>query len=564
MTVDFGTSNGQFTPADVRKHDVLRRRKATPSSTISYPNTPSVVPSATMLSKDISSSYSGHLFPPIGGVSIGCKECSLSGTLVITHGSFTIKTPATQKRGLGSRVKGIVSDATGHIIKGIDHITHDAEQAGDHLLADAARAGDVTINDTGQVVDKAGHIIKDALEIVTFIDHGYIELEANGLGALIDLQVNVSASQQLANFTLHLADIPLTPFTIPGIASIGPSLDPQIIGSIDLTEKVGFSTGFQVTIPDGSNIILDFADITRSNSTGFSEAVVKTLPFEAEAEAISLVFSAAFHPELLLGIELLDVGEIGAGFFLDIPKVTVAVSQTQVGPDGNCIPQSSMQTIDINNITDVVLGSRTLISPTVTFDLGVDIQADVFLLREGKSFTLYTKSFPLETACVEWGSKLNSTSSATSPSAAASAPPTIIWLAQPPNGTNITNSTKPFKYNYNPLPSPSALGASSSYTQPVPLASRLPENTTDILSGGTNSTTYVQGMNGTYNIPPAPPVPEAASQPLNGYSSTTIQSMSLQTATPSASGDTARATLAVLATGEAADIAVPESSGSSV
>jgi hypothetical protein len=98
MKVDFGVTYsspyGQYAISGIRSHDSLRRRlvqrQALPSSTISFPSAPSITPTSSSTVHDISFSNFNPEIVPLGDITIGCKNCSMVGTLEITQGTFTV------------------------------------------------------------------------------------------------------------------------------------------------------------------------------------------------------------------------------------------------------------------------------------------------------------------------------------------------------------------------------------------------------------------------------------------------------------------------------------------
>jgi hypothetical protein len=102
VKVDFGMTDenpsGQYSISGIRSHDSLRlrlgRRQAAASSTIVYPSAPTTTPSSDSSVKNLNLSSTDPSLIPLGAITLGCKNCSLVGTLDITQGTFTVNSAA--------------------------------------------------------------------------------------------------------------------------------------------------------------------------------------------------------------------------------------------------------------------------------------------------------------------------------------------------------------------------------------------------------------------------------------------------------------------------------------
>ena len=102
MKVDFGMTYsspyGQYSISGIRSHDSMHRRlgrrQPFPSSTATFPSAPSTTPTSESTIHDIGFSNFDASIVSYSGVTIGCKNCSLVGTLEITQGTFTVNSSA--------------------------------------------------------------------------------------------------------------------------------------------------------------------------------------------------------------------------------------------------------------------------------------------------------------------------------------------------------------------------------------------------------------------------------------------------------------------------------------
>lgn len=117
-------------------------------------------------------------------------------------------------------------------------------------------------------------------------------------------------------------------------------------------------------------------------------------------QSVALTIYAAFSPQLLLGISLLeDTAKAGAGVFFTLPRVSATVSQvTQV--NSKCEPADNSTGKDL---LDGFFDGLTHIEPKVELGFGLVAEAslDVDIIRAGAEniYTVANTSFPLPTAC---------------------------------------------------------------------------------------------------------------------------------------------------------------------
>ncbi len=126
------------------------------------------------------------------------------------------------------------------------------------------------------------------------------------------------------------------------------------------------------------------------------------MPFTSRVNNIALTVSAAFRPELLLGVEVLT-GSIGAGVFFNLPTVAATISQlTHVNSKCEPIP-ANLTTSTVNDIVEDVFEGLTHIEPSVEVDFGVLAQAE---LTEDVGVEaihiVFNTGYPLPTACLEF------------------------------------------------------------------------------------------------------------------------------------------------------------------
>ncbi|KAL8708638.1 MAG: hypothetical protein Q9225_007570 [Loekoesia sp. 1 TL-2023] len=208
-------------------------------------------------------------------------------------------------------------------------------------------------------------------------DEGSFTFEANDFFAHIELEATVQPSADLLSYNAPMPSIGIPGFQIPGIGVVGPIFKPAIVIGTQISSKLDFTYGFNLTVPNNSSIVLDLSDPEDSSINGFPNSTITPLPFTAAVNSISLTVSAAFRPELLLGISLLRSTTLGAGIFFNLPTVSATVSQVaHVNSKCEPVPSSNNQSSTPDGLLDGVFNSLTHIEPNVEFDFGVLAQGE--------------------------------------------------------------------------------------------------------------------------------------------------------------------------------------------
>ncbi|KAE8349004.1 hypothetical protein BDV28DRAFT_160850 [Aspergillus coremiiformis] len=258
---------------------------------------------------------------------------------------------------------------------------------------------------TGGSFNLSGNAIKDT---VAFFDHGALEILSNRLFAQIELGLDLSLNQTLASLNMSLPTIPLTPFEIPGVVAFGPIIRPELKFSIGLVEKIGFSYGFNLSVPDNSKIKINMSEPRNSSISGFGKTKFHALPFKSTSALPSLTFNVTFTPQILLGVSTakgLVTGGIGA--FVNLPRVSVNATQLR-RVNANCEPVAGNTTGNDSSTSALenVFDSLTRIAPSVDINMGIlaNMQVDIAQFHEKAAVktALGSTSYPLPTVCLEF------------------------------------------------------------------------------------------------------------------------------------------------------------------
>ena len=359
------------------------------SSQVIFPS-PTASATATSIVQNVGKSLQGvQILPPfaapgvsIDGISVdpglivSCANCTTTGKVTLTEGSFTI---------------------TSSNSSGLDEI-------GDFM---------------------SSGISKDIDEIENFIQSGFLQVTADDLSAHIELDAKWPQTQNLVGktYTITLATIPLQPFSIPDVAVIGPMFQPRLQLSAGVSADIDFKYGFEMTVPNNSTALANIGQVNQSSLTGFDQTKFTALPFTSSVSSLSLNLSATLQPELLLGISLLNsIGTAGAGIFLNLPQLSVSVSPVS-GTNDRCEPIT-----DNAIIQDIAshFGKLIHVVPAGELAGGFVAQAKVGIpglkkLEEQTAWTPLATSFAPPTACLAFDKGKSGLVTATAAEVAAAA-----------------------------------------------------------------------------------------------------------------------------------------------
>ncbi|KAI4152429.1 MAG: hypothetical protein LQ340_002912 [Diploschistes diacapsis] len=254
---------------------------------------------------------------------------------------------------------------------------------------------------TSNTSNSASHdSVGAAKEELSFIENGYIQVTADNLLAHVDLSTTwpLGFSEPL---NVTLLDIPLTPFVIPGLATVGPEFKIQLLLAAKLSATANLTYGFEVTVPDNSTAIANIGQVNASSITGFGDTKFTALPFNANLNNIALNLSATLQLEVLVGISFLDGHDTaGAGVFVDLPTLALSVEPVK-GTDQKCNPTTNQTIIqELGAEYDALFN----IIPNVEINAGIIVQAKATIpgvsFAEQTAFTPLATTFPGPTACL--------------------------------------------------------------------------------------------------------------------------------------------------------------------
>ncbi|KAF2263947.1 hypothetical protein CC78DRAFT_617150 [Lojkania enalia] len=281
-------------------------------------------------------------------VELGCNECTTTGALTLTQGSFDI--------------------------------------------------------DLGDVDLLPDFLDGDDANVLSIIKGGFIELAAKDLAAHIDLFAKPKASGE---FEIALPSLPIVGFVIPGLGKAGVSFEASLLASFEVEGGIEINYGFDVTVPSDSTIRIDMSDLEKSGITGFDVPELKPLPFTANVTDLEIALGLTFKPSIPIGFDFLD-GQLEAevSVFFELPSLEATFAiKDNVDAQCDALPEGNSTTnLDVNNLLDA-LGALVLEEATIGIALGVAASFNVPVLPEAigsfeTAFILFETEFALPTTCL--------------------------------------------------------------------------------------------------------------------------------------------------------------------
>ncbi|KAF2648810.1 hypothetical protein K491DRAFT_612001 [Lophiostoma macrostomum CBS 122681] len=321
LDIDFGYTNDHHFYRRHADFSRVRRRQAATSVSVGSVPIPTDVPqNQTATSFDLNLDFSNKTFDPselLGNftnvvsipdlpVEVTCTTCSTKGTIEISQGEIQID------------------------MSQID------------LIPDALEGGD------------------DGKDLLNVITGGFFQLTANGVGAHIELAITPKVN---GKYAFQLPGFPLLGFEIPGIGKADVLFNHSIEVNFVAEGGLTLGYGFDVAVPDNSNVRVELSDLTSSNVVGFPNATLTPLPFSANVTDIDLVVGLGYKPSIPIGFEFLDQIKASVGVQMDLPRLDAHLTtKGNVAPD--CTPLGGNSTNSTNSTNSPLLSSSSPFLPS--------------------------------------------------------------------------------------------------------------------------------------------------------------------------------------------------------
>jgi len=342
MKVDFGWKDTE--KYNIRPHSHLRRRNL-----------------GSFLAKDDTGAAPGTLSPSLSSYLV-------SSTTILTPASIAFPTVAATAQ--ATATKAVQNIGTRIIDTQILPSNNTLLAAAEGLIippgltircANCTTSGSIELLTGSFTVSGNNATSNGTNDIIHFIEDGFAEIVANNMFAHIELESTWLATLVGATFTINLATIELQPISIPDIAVIGPLFNPRLIVAADVGLDLGFTYGFEVTVPNNSTAIANIGNITTSSITGFQDTTFQMLPFQSKFGNLALNLSVTLEPRILVGFNFLNgLSHAGAGVFLQLPQLALEVAPA-TGTNEKCEPITNVTLADdffklFGNLTHIVPG----------------------------------------------------------------------------------------------------------------------------------------------------------------------------------------------------------------
>ncbi|KAF2753798.1 hypothetical protein EJ05DRAFT_172005 [Pseudovirgaria hyperparasitica] len=235
---------------------------------------------------------------------------------------------------------------------------------------------------------------------IDLFQSGFISMIGNGIGARLEMAATPSA-EFTTELPLPSIPIPALGFSIPGIGNAGVNFSPEISLSFGVKGGIEFTYGLTASIPDKSEIRINFADFGSSSTTGFTNPTVEALPFNANVSAVEMTLATGFRPRLTLGFEFVGSATAEVGIFADLPSLSATFS-TQSKVDQNCNPlPADAAPADAADPLASALGDFTLVDFSIGVVLGLSAQLAAPVIPDfATELPLASTTFQLATSCM--------------------------------------------------------------------------------------------------------------------------------------------------------------------
>ncbi|MCJ1481775.1 hypothetical protein MMC06_001934, partial [Schaereria dolodes] len=262
-----------------------------------------------------------------------------------------------------------------------------------------AITGNISLSGGGDIL---GDDIKPPLDVqklpsdFNFKDH-WVAATFDNFDAVFELGIELNASSPYNEIVVPIPFTKTLSRTID-ILTLSATLNTEIHGWVNTTNDVNLTYGFTLSVPHGSEIIVDLSDLENSTSVGFNQSTLTPIPFNSSRGDPNIDFELSFRPSVVFVVAI-DAVVAGASVQLtvdlDIPKLDVGIKQVH-NVTSNCDPAPA------STPTDQVFRNATILVPSIGFDAIEIFNETAFFLGahlSGAQHFEQNKSFNLATAC---------------------------------------------------------------------------------------------------------------------------------------------------------------------
>jgi hypothetical protein len=242
----------------------------------------------------------------------------------------------------------------------------------------------------------------DNRDLLSVITGGFFEIEARDVSAHLDM---FAQPEGAVEFELPLPEIPLTPFTIPGVGRAGAGFEPRVLVKFEAEGGIEVNFGFDAVVPASSSIRIELTDIPGSSVTGLQNTTITPLPLTANASDVTLTASITFRPTIPIGFKFLDTFDANINAFLQLPRLDGKLTTQSNNTDANCQPLGTE--IELPGALKEI-GPLVLVETNVSLAVGVGAEFLFPALPQAiqnvdAEAVLFETTFPIQTGCLAAG-----------------------------------------------------------------------------------------------------------------------------------------------------------------
>ncbi|KAL5388172.1 hypothetical protein DPSP01_003161 [Paraphaeosphaeria sporulosa] len=211
-------------------------------------------------------------------------------------------------------------------------------------------------------------------QLEDFFEGGEAPIVAKGLGARVDLGIGVSSD---GGFDVSVFEIPLLfAIVIRGIGSAGLLYAPALHFAWTLNGTLNFTTGFEIAVPDNSNIFIDLTEPNNSSTSGFDATTVTPVPFQASVDVDDVQLSVALRQQVQIRFNFNNGISAKVDVYLNLPKFGAGLTKKS-GVDENYGALASSAS-GYKDVAQEVFKDVLSIEPSVDWGIGIEGEVSWF------------------------------------------------------------------------------------------------------------------------------------------------------------------------------------------
>ncbi|KAK7187951.1 hypothetical protein PSPO01_06153 [Paraphaeosphaeria sporulosa] len=215
---------------------------------------------------------------------------------------------------------------------------------------------------------------RSATPLEDFFEGGEAPIVAKGLGARVDLGIGVSSD---GGFDVSVFEIPLLfAIVIRGIGSAGLLYAPALHFAWTLNGTLNFTTGFEIAVPDNSNIFIDLTEPNNSSTSGFDATTVTPVPFQASVDVDDVQLSVALRQQVQIRFNFNNGISAKVDVYLNLPKFGAGLTKKS-GVDENYGALASSAS-GYKDVAQEVFKDVLSIEPSVDWGIGIEGEVSWF------------------------------------------------------------------------------------------------------------------------------------------------------------------------------------------